>query len=177
MAYIHEQKIMHDDLKMRNIIVRKLESDSSYEVRIIDYERSFKPESELPAYPQTHGIYGSIVPTAPEQFGKEWLQYKTDNGPFLAETFSAGQVIHSWLSGTTNLPWVDKIMKSYNKKLRPSECTINQVTESIDSYLIKQRKKYENDPLQLTILKMLEPDPTKRLTLTQALDAFKKLGC
>jgi len=86
--FFQQKKVVHRDIKLDNILIKRIEEKENYEVRIADFGlATFTPNDELIQHK-----CGSPGYVAPEIFKKSGYSYKAD-------IFSLGSVLFNLLTG------------------------------------------------------------------------------
>ncbi|KAL9931645.1 hypothetical protein V8E36_009431 [Tilletia maclaganii] len=141
LEYIHNQGVVHRDIKPENLLL-----DAEGNVKLADFGLcsvyKYKGKER-----EMHGACGSLPYIAPEMNGKPYRGEPVD-------VWSAGVVLFALLVGNT--PWDEPTNRSPEYK----------------AYLTGELFRYDPwtrlEPDSLSLLrKMLEPDPSKRLSIKQ----------
>lgn len=166
LKYIHDKGYVHGDIKTDNIFVMK-RTDGTYDVRLSDFGVTFNPAKEEAPFPMSKGYYGAVAVTSPELFGRNCNKHKDDISPFAAEIFSIAMVLYDWLGEKT--PWYSHVITCYKTKKLPSPEKRNAYINSIQSQINKNREIHKDNKLNTLLLDMLDPDPKKRPSLSEAI--------
>lgn len=144
---LHRDGIVHGDIKMDNIMFKKLPS-GHIAPKLIDFDASFR-ETEPPA--PTEEIHGDLVYMAPETF----QMMRTESGSIgtAVDVFALGLVIHQIMSG--GLPEFNREAYRY-----PFEALLDGSSLKLSDHL--------PESIANILPGMLEADPEKRITLKEA---------
>jgi calcium/calmodulin-dependent protein kinase I len=146
---------VHRDIKLDNILIKRIEEKENYEVRIADFGlATFTPNDEL-----IHHKCGSPGYVAPEIFKKEGYSYKVD-------IFSLGSVLFNLLTG---------------RYLFSADCQQDLLIKNIKcqtAHIIKYLKNNSEECRDL-LFRMIDADPAKRPSANEALmhDWFNSDKC
>ncbi len=143
---LHKKGIVHADIKMDNILFRRLPS-GTLTGKVIDFDNCFweaqppKPDEE---------IHGDLVYMAPETF----MMMQTETGKIgrAVDVFALGLVIHEIFTG--ELPVFDAAGYDY-----PFEAVLSGARPAV--------RKDIPENWQQFIVQMLEGNPEKRISLAQ----------
>jgi serine/threonine protein kinase len=150
LVYLADNKIIHRDLKPENIIIQNKGAIKDTTVKIVDF--GFATKWDIPDY-----IYNSCG--TPGYIAPEIINYTTDykiRKDQKCDVFSAGIIFYILLTGSSPFPG-----HSYKKVLHLNkECDINY----------NHPRLANNRELVELLQRMLDTNPTKRLTARQVLE-------
>ena len=146
LSCLHEKGIVHADIKMDNILFRRLPS-GKLTGKVIDFDNCFW-ESQPPRPDEE--IHGDLVYMAPETF----MMMQTETGKIdrAVDVFALGLVLHEIFTG--ELPLFDAPGFDY-----PFEAVLGGVRPVIRSSIPENWRQI--------ITQMLEGNPEKRISLAQ----------
>lgn len=106
MNYLHRCPIIHRDIKLANIVVKSIDSNSNslLEVKVTDFGFSTYYDPQSDEYLQK---IGSGIYKAPELFGREKISEKVD-------IWAIGIIAYTLLGGHSNFPFKtkDEVLKA-----------------------------------------------------------------
>lgn len=148
-AYMHNKKIAHRDLKLENILIT---TSSGISIKVIDFDTAAYFEGNA-----LSGKYGTYHYMAPETMNSFYNEK--------CDVWSLGVIMYIILTGRTNLPGMSDTQSPSNAhrlKLDFSQPLWQKVSA----------------PAKNLLKKLLEKEPIKRVTAVQALDHlwFKQLS-
>ncbi len=161
----HKKGFLHSDLKRGNILV-----NSNFDVRIIDYGLTMETTSGNPLGRFDEGLYGSVLNTPPEIFGRSWKHQKNFIDPFKMETFALGVILWAWLRKYPH--WSSIPLEASKKNL--------QITEEEFLFYHKiikeenERHEIKND-LEGIVHKLMKVFPSERMSLEDAIKALEQI--
>ncbi len=183
---IHEQGVIHGDLKTENILYKR-DEDNSITTGVIDFGLSFDykgKDAQMPECSYGSGQYGTLFASAPELLGKSAFRGSLVE----TECWALGIAFYEIWS-EKQVPWRKTIPKPddfQELSTRERAAFINRLrTEILDfgegcaktfTALQKSKKLTLKQQAESVIYKMLELNPTKRITITEALNRFSKVG-
>ncbi len=139
---LHQQHIIHKDIKPHNIIINK----TATQVQLIDFSLSSRllRESVMPI--GTHVIDGTLDYISPEQTGRmnRGLDYRTD-------FYSLGVTFYQWLTGQLPFQSQDKLelLHAHLARQPRSLITINtQIPQILNDIVLKLMAKNAEDRYQ-----------------------------
>lgn len=149
---LHKKGIVHGDIKLDNILFRKLPS-GKVTAKVIDFDNCFWEKQ--PPRPDEE-IHGDLVYMAPETF----MMMQTETGTIGRgiDVFALGIVLHQIFTG--KVPGFDTDRYDY-----PFEATLDGATLAADRDV--------PEPWGSLIGKMLNPVPEKRITLEEVEETLK----
>lgn len=162
---MHERGIYHNDIKHENILLEKskqLNRNGMYDIAICDFD--FCSSNNTPALLYT-GTLSYFSPEKASAFLQPNNRQGINNHPDKSD---------AWATGLT-------LMYLYFKTFPPEVQSIvwnrHQSDTAILQALSQVKKVSHWDPSQETklILKLLNPDPDKRISVTEAYEQFKTL--
>lgn len=152
-AYLHENKIIHRDIKSDNVLLKFDANRGIFEPVVIDFSLAkFVSSDDFPEFEPTHtASVGTPTYRAPEVVDEQPYGLPSD-------LWSVGVVLLEMLQG--------KCFESFKDK-----GAIKEISQCLDSLP-------EGQPFPTLLRGLLEPDPAKRWTARQALncDLFAKFN-
>lgn len=165
---IQAKGYLHGDIKLGNVLV-----NSDLMARFTDFGFTFKANDVHPPGDFNIGFYGSIYNTPPEMYGKQWSKQSKTFDPFLAETFAFAVSLWTWIKEKPF--WAKRLEETHNDNVRINELSRLNYYKVLVEYIENQNKNSKNE-LERIVLKMMDPFPNQRMTLTQAKEALENLG-
>ena len=150
---IHEQNIVHRDIKFDNILYKK--TSNGYKIKINDFDLSCYSNDERSLNHRT----GTFNHMAPEVLGKEKLQHPTKT-----DCWSLGIMLYMLCEN-------DPAFIHGLGKLSSNEKQVNQVLAGIKTLSFKNLDP--DHPLIPVIRGLLDPNPASRMNVKEALQQVK----
>lgn len=167
---LHSKKIAHLDLKSENVLFRL--RDNKITCAITDFGLSLRMDPKKPIPIKDHalsgGTYGTSTITAPELIGNTKFK-ATKEALEKLDAWALGILLYELINGEST-PWHDILnVEELTKDLA------SQVVELVNQHIPPKLAALGDTPrdkfLQITY-QLLNPDPTKRLSVAQALKAI-----
>ncbi len=172
---IHEDGVIHGDLKLGNILYRE-NPDGTVKVGVTDFGLSFEDkgkETEFPEVSYSSGSYGTNFATAPELINNKDFKgnvYKT-------EVWALG-ITFLELTTKKDAPWRELIPKNFNdlsekqkiaimRKVNTQVANFGQLCISRARELENQQHLSKDEQVELLVCKMLHLDPAKRIGMQE----------
>lgn len=171
-ASCHEKGITHSDIKPANILLHKEKEGGKERMRAVvsDFGFAFSSTSKDPSLLPDKFKGGTQPYLPPEHFINALMPMgKTVLGPPI-DAFAFGITMHKLVYGEEP-PWIPKDNEDLNGiKQKPIEHS-----QAIAKYNTEKLGNKKNDPYATIIAKLLDPDPTKRMTMKEAKEAIDKI--
>ncbi len=175
---IHDEKVIHGDLKLENILYKENE-EGPPTCALIDFGLSFDDQGDetvLPENSYSSGSYGTNFATAPELIGK--TNFKGDI--YKTEVWALG-VAFLELHSKTRAPWrkhfpepperfnemSEKEQKAIMKKVSADVTAYGKHCAERIGQLEKKKKLTKEEEVELLLCKMLHIDPDERISLQE----------
>lgn len=162
---IHQLGFVHDDLKAANIVIKVL-PDGRVVVKIIDFGKTYNGLEYNKS--DTFG-YGSAFFSAPETFRPSLKLPDLLTQGKAEDMYALGCMLYSWIQGE-EIPWAAEVGRaieapsdSMSQSAYQRQCDEHEKLKASGSSIQDPQKKQ----LFEICLKLLEPDPSKRLTLAE----------
>lgn len=150
---LHEQKIVHRDLKAENVLVSEI--DGHAVPRLLDLGLAIDPDNSDSSLTGTGFVVGTVVYMAPEQLTGDPITDKAD-------IYALGLMLFEALMGET--PWPSR---------SPMKLMIAKVEHSLPHTIHDQLATLQGRGLAELIPRMIDRDPSARPTTDQALVALQ----
>eukprot|EP01017_Pseudomicrothorax_dubius_P013351 TRINITY_DN15838_c0_g1_i1.p1 TRINITY_DN15838_c0_g1~~TRINITY_DN15838_c0_g1_i1.p1 ORF type:complete len:628 (-),score=122.88 TRINITY_DN15838_c0_g1_i1:27-1910(-) len=141
-AHVHSHNIMHRDIKLLNILF--LDEVKPLRLKLVDFGLA----TDVDAVPYLYSKCGTPGYVAPEIFKVK----PNDKYDAICDVFSLGVIFYIMITGKLLFEGV-----SYNEVLSKNKKAIIDVE--------RVRKEVNNEEAAMLILQMVEPDPTKRISI------------
>uniref|UniRef100_A0A8H7XY33 Protein kinase domain-containing protein n=1 Tax=Psilocybe cubensis TaxID=181762 RepID=A0A8H7XY33_PSICU len=112
MEYLHENMIIHGNLKASNLLVGK-----DHKILVSDYDLAWLIDDAKTTDPASQPTFGSLVYMAPEYFDGGDLEYHVDVYSFAIATW----VLHTGCTPFTQVPWRKYRQRVVEKRERPQK--------------------------------------------------------
>lgn len=170
LCHMHEQKIIHADVKEANALFKRT-GKGSMSAGWIDFGLSILEDSPDQKNVMDNGFYGAYEYTAPELFGVEKFR-----GDFKKlDAFAFGYLLYN-LHFKQKPKWGEIINEFYKKREKKVPNYVKQVvfdliSESVEKplqTLLQKQKRSPHEQFSILIYKLLRLDPLERISLPEA---------